>query len=227
MALKTLIHGSFTLNGKNFEYFPIEISRLCLSVLVKRDQLNFGDFQILDSKLNFLCTRTHPDPNYKIFVFESQSPNENLENVLSNAPEYTPHRDAPPIPLRAVRFDTRNQLSVIIRPTNSHETYRMHTENVSKSGVLLVEDVGEKPHYELQGMIEITIDPDMAIFEKPLEIEGEIARLESLGQNDDMLKKHFRYGVRLINIDEETQKSWYNFIETVELERHTRANQVA
>lgn len=91
--------------------------------------------------------------------------------------------------------------------------YSMATEDVSRSGLLLIWERDSKMPFIVNTLIEMTIDPTGSCLSKPVQCLGKVVRRDSEGDGAG----HFaRFGVQIVQIDPSDQQNWESCLNELE-----------
>jgi hypothetical protein len=106
-------------------------------------------------------------------------------------------------------------LSVESRTIGTNACYQFLTEDVSRSGLLLVWDRHVKMPFLVNTLIEITIDPDGKHLSRPVQCLGKVVRRDA---NATEQNGHgARLGIQIVQIDNTDLATWEGCL--AELER--------
>lgn len=97
-------------------------------------------------------------------------------------------------------------LQVQSRTIGTNVAYSLSTEDVSRSGLLLVWQHGETMPFIVNTLLELTIDPHGSCLEKPVSCLGKVVRREqeSAKEGDPSTK----LGIQIVQIDKGDQTVW-------------------
>jgi len=112
--------------------------------------------------------------------------------------------------VRAQRMDVDNSLVVDSKTLGTTITYRLTTRNVSKSGLLLSWNNDSHVPFIVNTLIEMTIDPGSRWLTNPVPCLGKVVRREEGG------KQGARFGIRIIQIDNEDLENWETCVGNLE-----------
>lgn len=221
-----LVSGALRYNDQAIGYWPIEISGLLFTVATDRqlpegEHLVFVDGESIQINLQVKRSEAYQGyPGYFISQLSSLNPEINIEKVVRDMPElarfsfYYPQAEdhfSGRFPVRAARFVTKDNIEVLARTFGTRGDFSLKTEDVSKSGLLIREDDGQRAPFALNTIVEIIIDPSGNQLGKPVQCLGKIVRREGGGQ-----KEMQKYGVRLIDMDDVAQTQWVTYVEKLE-----------
>lgn len=106
-------------------------------------------------------------------------------------------------------------LVVESKTLGTNAAYSLSTEDVSRSGLLLVcENTILKMPFIVNTLIEMTIDPKGSHLSKPVSCLGKVVRRDV---EDDKGQKQRRYGVQIVQMDQTDVKNWEGCL--IELEK--------
>ena len=111
----------------------------------------------------------------------------------------------------AMRFDTHKELAVHSQTIGTNSKYSFSTENVSRSGMLISTSKNMVP-FRVNTILEMTIDPDCKIFERPIEIMARVVRREDKSRSG---KNGVSLGVSIIEMDTMFEE-WEHCIDFIE-----------
>jgi hypothetical protein len=89
-------------------------------------------------------------------------------------------------------------------------SYKMETDNLSRTGVLLTPATKQRVPFRINTLIEMTLDPDGAVIGRPLYCLGKVVRLE---EDDADLP---RFGVQIVQMDSRDLDVWEECLTTFE-----------
>ena len=125
----------------------------------------------------------------------------------------TPPR--PPSPqeskVRAKRIELPKQLVVESRTLGTLLTFAMPLDNVSRSGLLLSIGRNKKLPFQVNTLLEITVDPRGALFPRPVACIGKIVRTHS-EQGDTKP----RFGIQIVQIEAAELTAWERALDQIE-----------
>ena len=105
-------------------------------------------------------------------------------------------------------------LVVKSKTIGTDSAYSLYTEDVSRSGLLLVWDRDSRMPFIVNTLMEMIIDPDGNCLGKPVTCLGKVVRREG---SADGLGHAARLGVQIVQIDNTDLKAWEGCL--LELER--------
>jgi hypothetical protein len=105
--------------------------------------------------------------------------------------------------LRAKRIPLQGGLSVESKTLGTMLSYDMATQNVSRTGMLLTLGRSKKVPFQVNTLIEMLVDGDAELFERPVSCLGKVVRLEKA--EDEVEAK---YGVHIVQIDARDLDVW-------------------
>jgi hypothetical protein len=96
-------------------------------------------------------------------------------------------------------------LEVESRTIGSHASYNLYTQDISRSGLLLVWDRDVKMPFIVNTLIEMVIDPTSTCLDKPVTCLGKVVRRDADGPED---RFHARLGIQIVQIDNTDLLAW-------------------
>lgn len=103
-----------------------------------------------------------------------------------------------------------NSLKVKSATIGCENHFMLHSENISKSGMLLTWHNRPMAPFTKQTILEMSIDPEGAIFDTPLKCLGKVVRIIDSS-------KGRKYGVHIVQIEDNHQFTWESMVESSEL----------
>lgn len=103
--------------------------------------------------------------------------------------------------VRAPRFSLGHDLIVTARTIGTSLSYKLATDDVSKSGLLLSWDYNTKVPFIENTLIEMDVDVEGSWLQKPLHCIGKIVRHQPSG---DVVK----FGVAIVQMDQKSFIQW-------------------
>ena len=94
--------------------------------------------------------------------------------------------------------------------------YPLVSENISKSGLLLVWDSKHQAPFRENTIIEMNIDTGSTFFEGPMNCLGKVVR------KIEWSKKTFAYGIRIVQMEPKDQHTWEAMVNKLEFETHKK-----
>lgn len=107
-------------------------------------------------------------------------------------------------------------ISLIVesKTLGTNAAYSLSTEDVSRSGLLLVSDnASVKMPFIVNTLIEMTIDPKSSHLSKPVNCLGKVVRRDV---EDEHGNKQPRFGVQIVQMDPSDIKSWEGCLSELE-----------
>lgn len=115
--------------------------------------------------------------------------------------------------VRARRLDVLKGVVVESKTIGTSMSYPMETENLSRTGLLLnvARNSKLKVPFRVNTIIEMTVDPDTALFERPISCLGKVVRLA-----DEDGAEGPSYGVHIVQIDGRDLDVWERCVGALE-----------
>ena len=117
---------------------------------------------------------------------------------------------------RAKRIGMHGGLLVESKTIGAILSYDMSTDNVSRTGLLLTLGRARKVPFQVNTLIEMVVDGEGQVFERPVSCLGKVVRLVTTEENQ------LRYGVHIVQIDNKDLDVWERGVvqlETLQLDR--------
>ncbi len=114
--------------------------------------------------------------------------------------------------VRAKRIETTKPLVVESKTMGTPMVYNLPMDNVSRTGLLLSMGGNRKLPFLVNTLLEMTVDPQGALFERPIQCLGKIVRMQ---RNED---KVTRFGVAIVQIEGKDAQTWERTLATLEAE---------
>lgn len=117
--------------------------------------------------------------------------------------------------LRAKRVSLTGDLLVESKTIGTILSYDLITDNVSRTGMLLTLGRNKNVPFQVNTLIEMTVDGGAQLFERPVSCLGKVVRL-------DTNEMEPRFGVRIVQIDARDLEVWERGmvqLETLQLDR--------
>lgn len=110
----------------------------------------------------------------------------------------------------------RVQIDLVVesKTLGTSAAYSMATEDVSRSGLLLVWERDSKMPFIVNTLIEMTIDPKGSCLSKPVSCLGKVVRRDT--ESDGLTGHHARFGVQIVQIDPGDQQNWESCLNELE-----------
>jgi hypothetical protein len=97
-------------------------------------------------------------------------------------------------------------LEVTSKTIGTSANYSFYTEDISRSGLLLVWEKDAKMPFIVNTLLELTIDPGSSCLEKPVNCLGKVVRREA---TDAEGKGHgARLGIQIVQMDNSNLNDW-------------------
>lgn len=96
-------------------------------------------------------------------------------------------------------------LVVESKTLGTNAAYSMSTEDVSRSGLLLVWERDSRMPFIVNTLIEMTIDPTGSCLSKPLSCLGKVVRRDG---EEELGGHHARFGVQIVQMDAQDLAKW-------------------
>jgi hypothetical protein len=97
-------------------------------------------------------------------------------------------------------------LEVESRTIGTDASYSLITEDISRSGLLLVWDRDVKMPFIVNTLLELTIDPSGSCLDKPVSCLGKVVRREA--ESEDGKGHQTRLGIQIVQIDNNDLQAW-------------------
>jgi len=105
-------------------------------------------------------------------------------------------------------------LEVSSKTIGTDANYSFYTEDVSRSGLLLVWEKDAKMPFNVNTLLEMTIDPGSSCLEKPVSCLGKVVRRESTEPDG---KGHgTRLGIQIVQMDNSDLSNWEQCVSQLE-----------
>ena len=104
--------------------------------------------------------------------------------------------------VRAKRIDVQRSLIVESRTIGAPMVFALPTENLSRTGLLLAGSTRYRMPFQVNTLLEMTIDTTGSLLDQPLSCLGKIVRVVEKDQ-----KREF-FGVQIIHMDTKEQLAW-------------------
>ena len=115
---------------------------------------------------------------------------------------------------RSARHQPTKPLLVDASTFGVRKKYRLRTENISRSGILVLNDDNEKVPFRLSTILELGIDPVQGWIPESLMCSGKIVRMASLPNS---VGTNFEaFGVALIDLTKPQAETWNGLIDAIE-----------
>jgi len=111
--------------------------------------------------------------------------------------------------VRATRFRPKERVVVHSKTIGTYLTYKLSTENLSRSGLLLEWQQKRPIPFIENTILEMTIDPESDILGKPLQCLGKIVRRKASTDHEG----ETQFGVSIIQIEQEDMEDWHSCID--------------
>jgi hypothetical protein len=103
----------------------------------------------------------------------------------------------------APRYRTLDQtLFVMSRTLGAPVEYELRSANISKSGILLENSRGKRAPFNVNTLLEMTIDPEANWLQRPIQCVGKVVRLANSEAGST------QYGVKIVQIDGVESTVW-------------------
>jgi hypothetical protein len=123
--------------------------------------------------------------------------------------------------VRAPRLTTSRAVEVDSRTLGAPLRYRLTTANISRTGLLLdVDCVGRVP-FRVNTLVELVVDPQGRVFEKPVACVGKVV---SVGRQGDGAP---RFGVHIVQLDGRDRCAWEAALALLEAAQASAAEALA
>jgi hypothetical protein len=95
-------------------------------------------------------------------------------------------------------------------------SYQLYTEDISRSGLLLVWDRDSVMPFNINTILELTIDPKGDYLGKPLSCLGKVVRRDIEAESEQNGPLATRLGVQIVQIDKSDLNAWENCLSQLE-----------
>ncbi len=103
-------------------------------------------------------------------------------------------------------------LKVTSKTIGTSAAYHFYTEDISRSGLLLVHEYGARMPFIVNTLIEMTIDPQGSCLDKPVSCLGKVVRREADGEDGSQE----RLGIQIVQIDHSDLSTWEGCLSQLE-----------
>ena len=123
----------------------------------------------------------------------------------------TPTRNLSPLEskIRARRLTTQQPLVVESRTIGTPMVYALPLDNVSRTGLLLNMGRNKKVPFLVNTLLEMTVDPQASVFERPVACVGKIVRMQQE-------RGTTQFGVQIVQIETKDGAVWEKVMERLE-----------
>lgn len=115
---------------------------------------------------------------------------------------------APESKVRAKRLQPQARMTAETRTIGAPLAFVMQLENVSQTGFLLSSAVHGRVPYQINTLIELTLDPKANVIGRPIHLLGRVVRTNP---SDAGGQKQF--GVQIVQMDSRDHASWEKFVD--------------
>jgi hypothetical protein len=105
-------------------------------------------------------------------------------------------------------------LEVESRTIGTSAAYSLYTEDISRSGLLLIWDREVKMPFIVNTLLELTIDPRGSCLDKPVSCLGKVVRREA--SSADGKGHQTRLGIQIVQIDNTDLSAWEGCLSELE-----------
>lgn len=112
--------------------------------------------------------------------------------------------------VRAKRIDVKRSVMVESRTIGAPMVFSLATENLSRTGLLLAGANGYKIPYQLNTLVEMSIDTTGQLLHNPIACLGKVVRIIGRDQKRDY------FGVQIVHMDSKEQISWEKAVAQLE-----------
>lgn len=112
--------------------------------------------------------------------------------------------------VRARRVGVLDGMVVESRTLGTPMTYNLTPDNLSRTGILLNVGNNKKVPYRVNTILELTVDPRGAVFDRPVQCLGKIVRVAST----DAAKPAF--GIHIVQMDAKDVIAWETTVAALE-----------
>ncbi len=110
----------------------------------------------------------------------------------------------------AKRIDVKRAVMVESRTLGAPMTFSLPTQNLSRTGLLLVGMDGYKVPYQVNTLLEMSIDTTGSFLDQPVPCLGKIVRIQ-----EEKEKKAF-FGVQIVHMEPKDQVLWDKAVANLE-----------
>jgi hypothetical protein len=111
---------------------------------------------------------------------------------------------------RAPRYEIPNELLVASKTIGTSVAYTLHTENISRSGMLLIWNHKAPVPFIENTILELTIDPSTMVLSAPVSCLGKVVRKIVTNEAGE---PETQFGVRIVQIDGTDLDKWETCID--------------
>ncbi len=104
--------------------------------------------------------------------------------------------------VRSGRIDVGQRLRVDTRTLGTTTIYALATHNISRTGLLLQVVRNHRVPYMVNTLLEMTVDPEGALFSTPVSCLGKIVRISSADDSKP------QYGVQVVQLEGQDLDVW-------------------
>jgi hypothetical protein len=115
--------------------------------------------------------------------------------------------------VRSPRFQTARELVVHSKTIGTALSYKLKTEDISISGLLLTWEHNTQVPFLINTLVEMQIDPTCQWLDRPLNCVGKVVRRFG---TDGVLGTKF--GITIVQMDPNSIQEWENCVSTLETE---------
>jgi hypothetical protein len=116
--------------------------------------------------------------------------------------------------VRARRIDVLNGMTVESRTLGAPMVFNLTPDNLSRTGILLGIGKYKKVPYQLNTILELTVDPRGAVFERPVQCLGKVVRVTTVGDETPA------FGVHIVQMDAKDVIAWETTVAAMEAGQH-------
>jgi hypothetical protein len=120
--------------------------------------------------------------------------------------------------VRSPRFQTDRDLMVHSKTIGTSLCYKLRTEDISVSGLLLTWSHNTQVPFLINTLIEMEIDPDGQWLDRPLNCVGKVVR--KFGDDSDNGTK---FGITIVQMDTNSIQEWESCVGSLERRARTMA----
>ncbi len=113
--------------------------------------------------------------------------------------------------IRAPRYNTDSELVVHSKTIGTALCYKLKTEDISVSGLLLSWDHNSRVPFLINTLIEMEIDPDCKLLDRPLSCVGKVVRRFGSDQASGT-----KFGISIVQMDTNSIQDWENCVGSLE-----------
>jgi len=121
--------------------------------------------------------------------------------------------------VRAKRINLTRQVAVEAKTLGTRIEYHLALANFSRSGLSMTSAKPQHIPYQINTLVEMTVDPRSEVLEYPVRCLGKIVRTEQQGRGP-------QFGVQLIMMEARDELEWQKAIIALEISKNGDAEQL-